>query len=132
MVQITDSKRTTRVLDEKAIDNFPCEDLQIIDRFWVSTSNGKFGFSVQKDIYQSLGGKRVYNERIWNNFGDRVGWKRGHSWLSYDEYTFNLNAPMGHLPISNNWFLAFGGRMGDRQRQKTYSSLTQRLISFNI
>jgi len=37
------------------IDNFPCEDLRTIDQLWVKYSNGRFGFSVQKRIYQSLG-----------------------------------------------------------------------------
>ena len=34
-------------LDPESIDNFPCEDLQTIDRLWVHYSNGRFGFSVQ-------------------------------------------------------------------------------------
>ncbi|MDJ0694512.1 GUN4 domain-containing protein [Mastigocoleus sp. MO_188.B34] len=92
------NRETESYLDEEAIDNFPCEDLGIIDRFWVSTSNGKFGFSVQKDIYQSLGGKRLYNERVFNNFGDRVAWRRGGRWLEYKDYTFNLSAQSGNLP----------------------------------
>ncbi|MBD2494800.1 GUN4 domain-containing protein [Nostoc sp. FACHB-280] len=38
------------------IRNFPCEDLRIIDKLWVDYSNGRFGFSVQKEIYLSVGG----------------------------------------------------------------------------
>ncbi len=37
--------------------NFPCTDLRTIDRLWVKYSNGHFGFSVQKEIYLSVGGK---------------------------------------------------------------------------
>lgn len=48
-------------LDKEDINNFPCEDLQAIDRLWVEYSDGNFGFSVQKRIYQSLGGTRKYN-----------------------------------------------------------------------
>ncbi|NJL64237.1 MAG: GUN4 domain-containing protein [Methylacidiphilales bacterium] len=99
MLQVA-GKEKQRYLDVEDIDNFPCEDLRIIDTLWVSASNGHFGFSVQKEIYQSLGGIQEYNEKVWNAFGDRVGWKRGGSWLSYDEYTFNLNAPGGHIPSS--------------------------------
>ena len=33
-------------LDPDSINNFPCEDLRIIDRLWVKYSKGKFGFSV--------------------------------------------------------------------------------------
>ena len=43
-------------LDRKSIDKFPCEDLRTIDQLWVKYSNGRFGFSVQERIYQSLGG----------------------------------------------------------------------------
>ncbi|MFM7368408.1 MAG: GUN4 domain-containing protein, partial [Sphaerospermopsis kisseleviana] len=45
-------------LDVKNIDNFPCADLRTIDKLWVKYSNGRFGFSVQKRIYQGLGGTR--------------------------------------------------------------------------
>ncbi len=81
------------------IDNFSCEDLRIIDQLWVSASQGKFGFSVQKEIYESLGGTREYNREVWNKFSDRVGWRKGGSWLYYSELTFKLTAPKAHLPI---------------------------------
>ncbi|MEG4987482.1 serine/threonine-protein kinase [Microcoleus sp. BR0-C5] len=45
-------------LNTESIDNFPCEDLRTIDQLWVKYSNGRFGFSVQKRIYKSLGGTR--------------------------------------------------------------------------
>ncbi|MDB9349117.1 GUN4 domain-containing protein [Nodularia spumigena] len=38
------------------IEQFPCEDLRIIDKLWVDYSNGHFGFSVQKEIYLEEGG----------------------------------------------------------------------------
>ena len=80
------------------IENFSCEDLRIIDQLWVSASQGKFGFSVQKEIYESLGGTREYNEGGWDKFGDRVGWRKGGSWLDYSDLTFKLTAPTAHLP----------------------------------
>ncbi len=37
---------------------FPCEDILRIDRLWEENSNGRFGFSVQKEIYKrDCGGK---------------------------------------------------------------------------
>ncbi|WP_236140929.1 serine/threonine-protein kinase [Nostoc sp. CMAA1605] len=80
------------------IDNFPCEDLRIIDQLWVKYSNGRFGFSVQKRIYQSLGGTREYNKEIWQAFGDKVGWRKGGDWLYYRDITFDITAPEAHLP----------------------------------
>ncbi|WP_168163478.1 GUN4 domain-containing protein [Calothrix sp. 336/3] len=105
----------------KDIETFPCEDLYIINLLWVVESQGRFGFSVQQDIYHSLGGTKEYNEKIWNDFGDRVGWKKGGSWLSYHDYTFNLNAPQGHVPA-----MGHDGDWGD------FSSLAQRLVDCNI
>ena len=42
-------------LRREDIDRFPSEDLRTIDQLWVKYSNGRFGFSVQKRIYESLG-----------------------------------------------------------------------------
>jgi hypothetical protein len=69
--------------DKRSIDYFPCEDLRIIDRLWVNYSDGRFGFSVQKGIYQSLGGTEKYDEKILQAFGDRVGWRKEENWLYY-------------------------------------------------
>ncbi|MFM6506306.1 MAG: GUN4 domain-containing protein [Dolichospermum sp.] len=88
-------------LDIKDIDNFPCADLRTIDQLWVKYSDGKFGFSVQKRIYQGLGGTREYNQEIWWKFGDEVGWTKGGNWLYYKDITFDKKAPEGHLPYFN-------------------------------
>jgi hypothetical protein len=94
------------------IDNFPCADLRTIDQLWVKYSDGKFGFSVQKRIYQGFGGTRQYNEEIWEKFGDKVGWRKGGSWLYYRDITWRqiIRAPEGHLP----WILRIGSRWGAR------------------
>lgn len=80
------------------IDNLPCEDLRTVDQLWVKYSNGRFGFSVQKRIYESLGGTRSYDGKVWEAFGDQVGWRVGGSWLYYEDLKFNQTAPVGHLP----------------------------------
>jgi energy-coupling factor transporter ATP-binding protein EcfA2 len=110
MLKVVD-KEEKGYFDLKDIETFPCEDLYIINLLWVVYSQGRFGFSIQQEIYHSLGGTKEYNEKIWNDFGDRVGWRKGGSkegdrvgwrkggsWLLYDDYTFNLNAPQGHIP----------------------------------
>ena len=83
---------------QEDIDNFSCEDLRMIDQLWLSASKGKFGFSVQKEIYESLGGTKEYDEEVWDKFGDRVGWKKGVSWLWKKELTYSAEAPKAHLP----------------------------------
>jgi len=83
------------------IDNFSCEDLRMIDQLWLSASKGKFGFSVQKEIYESLGGTREYNREVWNKFGNRVGWRKGGSWLYSSDLTYSDEAPKAHLPAGS-------------------------------
>ena len=85
-------------LDTESIDNFPCEDLRTIDQLWVKYSNGRFGFSVQKRIYQSLGGTSQYDSEVWQKFGDKVGWRKNNQWLYYKDLTFSEKAVQAHLP----------------------------------
>ena len=44
-------KKWLEFLDPESINEFPCSDLRTIDQLWVQNSNGRFGFSVQKEIY---------------------------------------------------------------------------------
>jgi hypothetical protein len=102
------------------IENFPCEDLRIIDQLWVKYSGGHFGFSVQKKIYQGLGGTSEYNREVWEKFGDTVGWRKEGVWLY--EITYNSKAQKAHLPLWVGWGRLDGG----------VSSLASRLVKCNI
>ena len=77
---------------------------------------------MQKRIYQSLGGTRKDDAKIWEAFeafGDRVGWRRGWEWLYYKELTFDPQAPVGHLPYMGG----VGGRgVKGRRREGVRSS----------
>lgn len=90
-----------------AMPKFPCEDLRTIDQLWVKYSDGHFGLSVQKKIYQGLVGTRDYDsiniiekEKIRDNFYDLVGWrdKRGYLASALYDITFEKTAKQGHLP----------------------------------
>ncbi|NER04368.1 MAG: hypothetical protein F6K17_18020 [Okeania sp. SIO3C4] len=79
-------------LTDKQIQNFPCQVLEIIDRLWVNYSDGHFGFSVQK---------RIFNEcqKEPQIFGDRVGWRVQKVWISVSQVVYTpANTPEGHLP----------------------------------
>jgi len=89
MIQ-TASKEEGQFLDAEDYKNFPCEDLRTINQLWMSNSQGKFGFSVQKEIYESLGGTEQYNEEVWDKYYKRVGWNK---------VIFDKDAPKAHLPI---------------------------------
>jgi hypothetical protein len=116
------------------IDNFSCEDLRMIDQLWVSASKGKFGFSVQKEIYESLRGTREYNGEVWNKFGDRVGWRKGGSWLYSSDLTYSDEAPKAHLPAGSverdRYYL--GWRNGIWLIWESFSGAFSRLKACNL
>jgi hypothetical protein len=77
------------------VDNFPITDLQTIDTLWIVHSQGKFGFSVQRQLWLSVG-------KNWDKLWPKIGWKTGNNWTRYPgEFIWNLSAPVGHLPLSN-------------------------------
>ncbi|MEA5601250.1 GUN4 domain-containing protein [Nostoc sp. UHCC 0252] len=80
------------------IDNFPCQDLYIIDQLWEQYSYGYFGFSVQESIWSEMGSQVDYEAE--KRLGDRLGWRKDGNWLDYEQLTFKLSpmTPMGHLP----------------------------------
>ena len=53
----------------------PVDILQILDRLWVESSQGQFGFSIQQQIWLSVGGQpEQEDEEVYKAFGRRVGW----------------------------------------------------------
>jgi hypothetical protein len=94
--------------------NFPCEELRAIDMLWVRYSNGRFGFSVQKQIYVECGGKpdgEYSGDEIWERFGDRVGWRKEDQWLDYSALDPSFASPKGIFPVGGlgcGWSLGFG------------------------
>ncbi|MGQ4649051.1 GUN4 domain-containing protein [Lyngbya aestuarii] len=85
-------------LDVPSIENFPSEPLRIIDQLWLKYSNGHFGFSVQKRIWESVGGNLDADDKIRQAFSDCIGWRLNENWLQVDDLNFKLSARVGHLP----------------------------------
>ena len=70
-------------------------DFKTINELWLNHSNGKFGFSVQRKIWLGL-------DKNWEKFWQQIGWKQAGSFTRYpNEFTWTLEAPKGHLPLSN-------------------------------
>lgn len=85
------------------IAQIPCEDLQAIDQLWMKYSQGRFGFSAQKPIWEASVQKYFDKTDAWNGFGSRVGWRVNHLfkqnyWKEHAELMFDAKAPVGHLP----------------------------------
>jgi hypothetical protein len=93
---------------------FPCSKLQAIDRLWTTYSNGRFGFSVQSNIYQKVGGNLettiAQDTQTIIKFGEQVGWRKNDTWLKCDDLDYTLSAPIGCHP-SRWWNSAFGSKM---------------------
>jgi energy-coupling factor transporter ATP-binding protein EcfA2 len=124
----------------KDIEEFPCEDLRIIDQLWVNYSNGHFGFSVQKQIYLEVGGilrgqttssppkkilapflslfrmgsmlntEEVQIYEAYKCFGEGVGWIVNNRWIERSEVKFSTEASKGHLPYSKGHLEVKRGR----------------------
>ncbi len=96
-------------LDYEQINSFSCDDLRKIDQLWISNSDNRFGFSVQKKIWISTKNRLGVKSEDWNHldnenhlrFAKAVGWyddkiedstsrSRGKydelGFVSYDEY----------------------------------------------
>ncbi|MDJ0727323.1 MAG: GUN4 N-terminal ARM-like repeat domain-containing protein [Prochloraceae cyanobacterium] len=77
------------------VDKIPGTDLQTIDRLWWVYSEGKFGFAVQRKLWLGVG-------KDFSQLWQKIGWKNDNNWTRYpQEFTWDLNAPTGHLPLLN-------------------------------
>lgn len=83
-------------LDYKSTQNLTCETLKVIDRLWLKYSEGRFGFSIQKKIWQELGGKIDYKTEC--ALGERLGWRVKNRWQDSSGIKYTLTASEGHLP----------------------------------
>lgn len=82
----------------------PESDLQTLDELWRNHSNNKFGYSVQKRLWEK-------SNKDFTTFFIKVGWmkKLDTEVLQYnyrafpDEFVWELNeeTPEGHLPLTN-------------------------------
>ncbi|MDA0210691.1 MAG: GUN4 domain-containing protein [Cyanobacteria bacterium FC1] len=91
MLQACDQPQASKLSTDR-IAQFPCKTLWTIDRLWVYYSQGRFGFSVQKQIYDAVG-------QNYDRFGDRLQWKVNQNWKNYADLNFSPQAPLGHLPL---------------------------------
>lgn len=80
------------------LKKIPGTDLHSINQLWVNYSEKHFGFSLQKSIWLDVGGKLDADWVIYEEFGDRIGWRVNNLWLRDIDLQFSLNAPKGHLP----------------------------------
>jgi len=85
------------------VPKLPKEDLATIERLWLAYSDGKFGYSVQAEVFNT---KKVNN--ILERMYERIGWSKDDGsllrWLpdKGNEFIYDLEkAPSGHLPLTS-------------------------------
>jgi hypothetical protein len=70
-------------------------DLNTINNLWLVYSEGRFGFSIQRKMWLNLG-------KNWEKLWLQIGWKKDGSFTRYPtDFIWSLDAPKGHLPLSN-------------------------------
>ena len=79
------------------VKTIPSTDLRTMDALWTAYSRGRYGFSVQRQLW-------VAEKRRWGPFFTRVGWTMGAN-KAYrkfpSEFLWQADAPKGHLPLTN-------------------------------
>ncbi len=77
------------------VESIPGIDLSTLNKLWIVYSRGKFGFTVQAKILDSLGGRY---DKLW----PRIGWKKDGIWTRYpNAFDWSIEAPSGHMPLVN-------------------------------
>lgn len=77
------------------VEQFPALDLTAIDILWGLYSENKFGWSKQYELWNRLG-------KDWERLWPQLKWKNEGAWTRYpNEFIWDLSAPIGHLPLSN-------------------------------
>lgn len=75
----------------------PVEDMQTLDGLWKAASGGKFGYSVQREMW-------LQARKQWPKFFKAIDWVQGENnvyrkWPQ--EFDYSAEAPRGHLPLTN-------------------------------
>jgi len=78
------------------VRKIPEVDMTTIDNLWQAFSKGRFGFSAQRKIWRQC-------REQFDKFAEKVSWFTGkwenRNWP--DEFLYNVEAPVGHLPLTN-------------------------------
>lgn len=97
--------------DVKAL---PCSVLRVIDRLWTTYTDGRFGFSVQLQQYQAVGGTldSAISQDLpaLRRLGDAVGWRADGQWKTIDQAPHELDDPIGCYPVVW-WDSPYGAKM---------------------
>jgi len=78
------------------VRSMPDVDMNTLDSLWAHYSKGKFGFAAQRKIWRQ-------EREQFDKFAEQVSWFTD-KWTNRtwpDEFVYSLDAPVGHLPLTN-------------------------------
>lgn len=94
------AKALQQIVDEitpSQIRSMPCNHLKTLDQLWLTASDNRFGFSIQRLLWES---KRV--NRDYTKFADVVGWRQNGTWLKLDALRQKSLDKSARFPTSAN------------------------------
>ena len=99
MLQVA-NRKGQGYLNEDNLSSFPYEVLLTIDRLWVEASNGYFGFSVQKKIWEKYGSPTSFGNN-YTKFTNAVGWEIKSDIIpDLNNFKFSIfHSLLGELPV---------------------------------
>ena len=85
------------------VKKLPKSDMATIEKLWLKYSKGKFGYSVQRLVWN-----QVTVQGDFERFCRKIGWnimengvERKLKWFGKSEFCYDLDkAPVGHLPLT--------------------------------
>ena len=91
-------------LSSNDVEILPGTELRNINKLWLEHSKGRFGFSVQKQILESIvrndpDDYGIFHGQGYKEFDECVGWYVKDDWIYYSDIKYSPTAPLGHLPI---------------------------------
>jgi GUN4-like len=107
-------KQKNESLNSDNIKLLSIEELETIDRMWSTYSDKRFSWSIQKQIWEELGGQpERFDNKCYDRWAIRVGWRIRDSWKSYSDLNTTDESPVGHFPAIplkwSNWGAAWCG-----------------------
>jgi len=111
MLEISGKTDKENLIPDDVI-KFPCSVINLIDRLWIKYSNGRFGFSIQKKVYESMGGTFDISQidmKVLHKTAEELGLRLNGKDIPYQELNFSLEAPRGAFPVAW-WISPYGAK----------------------
>lgn len=111
------------------MNSLSCSTIVSIDRLWQENSGGKFGFSVQKDIFQSMTRSCAFEHMSVHSLCSELGWyiQDVCRWIRRSELISDKEkSPTGHFP----WMICHDKRVVKTDYSRVNNDLKVKRVMF--